>query len=228
LANQRLLAQWTLVMQHDLDINTADSLAWLALPGMRPREVQRILAARDAKGYFADTSQLRGPLRSQRRYAAIWPYIRLDTNTMAARRTQSQAVFQLWKQPRNLNALDSATIVGAGLLKPKSVRKLLNRRAQLREFINWTQVSSIQGLADWEVKRLQRNCYIAPAFTPLNPNRATVAELESLPGIGPALAARIIQSRQTEGPFMSAEDLLRVKGIGPKLLDKMRPHIRVE
>jgi competence protein ComEA len=50
-------------------------------------------------------------------------------------------------------------------------------------------------------------------------------ELEHLPGIGPKLAERIIASRDSEGPFATERDLLRVKGIGPKLLAKMSPYL---
>jgi len=58
----------------------------------------------------------------------------------------------------------------------------------------------------------------------LNPNTANLVQLESLPGIGPALAKRIADAR-TESPYLSSEDLLRVKGIGPAKLDKLRPHL---
>jgi competence protein ComEA len=47
-------------------------------------------------------------------------------------------------------------------------------------------------------------------------NRASARDLEALPGIGPALAKRIVEERGKAGPFRSPSDLLRVKGIGPK------------
>jgi len=53
-------------------------------------------------------------------------------------------------------------------------------------------------------------------------NRAEPTELESLPGIGPALAKRILESRIREGPFRTPEDLLRVRGIGPATLARIR------
>jgi competence ComEA-like helix-hairpin-helix protein len=56
----------------------------------------------------------------------------------------------------------------------------------------------------------------------LNINTASAAELELLPGIGPALAARIIEDRLAAGPFKSVDDLDRVKGIGPKTLERVR------
>jgi competence protein ComEA len=56
-------------------------------------------------------------------------------------------------------------------------------------------------------------------------NRASAEELETLPGIGMAKAKLIVDDREKNGPFHSADDLLRVKGIGPKLLEKMKPSI---
>ncbi|NBD22905.1 ComEA family DNA-binding protein [Paenibacillus glycinis] len=53
-------------------------------------------------------------------------------------------------------------------------------------------------------------------------NHATSAELDALPGIGAAKAEAIVAERERGGPFRSADDLLRVKGIGPKLLDTMK------
>jgi competence protein ComEA len=62
---------------------------------------------------------------------------------------------------------------------------------------------------------------------PLDINRATAAELEKLPGIGPSLARRIVEWRETRGPFRSVEDLLQVPGIGPKTLEGIRDKITV-
>ncbi len=61
-----------------------------------------------------------------------------------------------------------------------------------------------------------------PAGKKINLNTATLEELDSLPGIGPVLAQRIIEYRQTIGPFQSVDDLLHVKGIGSALLEKIR------
>ena len=66
----------------------------------------------------------------------------------------------------------------------------------------------------------------APGGAPkrININTATQQELESLPGIGPAMATRIIEGR----PYNKVEDLLRVKGIGPATFEKLKEHITVE
>jgi len=61
----------------------------------------------------------------------------------------------------------------------------------------------------------------------INLNVADAAQLESLPRIGPALAARIIQWRETNGGFTSVEDLLAVPGIGEKMLASLRDLVTV-
>jgi competence ComEA-like helix-hairpin-helix protein len=57
----------------------------------------------------------------------------------------------------------------------------------------------------------------------LDINTATCNQWESLPGIGPALAGRIVAARDSLGGFKKPEDLLTVPGIGPKRLDRIRP-----
>ena len=63
---------------------------------------------------------------------------------------------------------------------------------------------------------------------PLNINTATAAQLETLDGIGPVLAQRIVEYRETNGPFASVEGLLEVKGLGPGILEAIRPQITAE
>lgn len=62
----------------------------------------------------------------------------------------------------------------------------------------------------------------------VNVNTATAAELERLPGIGPVLARRIVEHREAKGLFRRLDDLLEVKGIGPKLLRRIQPWLRLD
>ena len=55
----------------------------------------------------------------------------------------------------------------------------------------------------------------------LNVNTATASELEALPGIGPVIARRIVEGR----PYRSVQELERVKGIGRKRLEEIRPPV---
>lgn len=65
----------------------------------------------------------------------------------------------------------------------------------------------------------------APAKEPagkVNVNSATAEQLAAVPGVGPKLAARIVEHRQKSGGFKSLEDMLGVKGIGEKSFAKMQ------
>lgn len=71
----------------------------------------------------------------------------------------------------------------------------------------------------------QTVCATASPTGKLDINTATQAELETLPGIGPETARRILEEREQNGPFYYPENLLSVKGIGPKTLERLREHI---
>jgi len=60
----------------------------------------------------------------------------------------------------------------------------------------------------------------------LDINSAPPTELSLLPGIGPAMAARIIETREQRGPFKNVDDIIHVPGIGKITLQDMRPFIR--
>ncbi len=62
---------------------------------------------------------------------------------------------------------------------------------------------------------------------PVMINRATIKEFESLDGIGPVLAARIVNYRKVNGPFTAIEDLLKVPGIGASTFAKFKEKLRV-
>ncbi|HEY2956233.1 MAG TPA: helix-hairpin-helix domain-containing protein [Candidatus Eisenbacteria bacterium] len=74
----------------------------------------------------------------------------------------------------------------------------------------------------------------APDSTPrsgggpvLDLNRAGADELDALPGIGPVLARRILEHRRRNGPFRRIEELRAVRGVGPRLLARLRPRVSV-
>lgn len=62
---------------------------------------------------------------------------------------------------------------------------------------------------------------------PLDLNRASAAELQALPRIGPTLAARVVRERSRGGPFCRVEQLARVKGIGRRVVARLRGLISV-
>ncbi len=62
----------------------------------------------------------------------------------------------------------------------------------------------------------------------VNLNTASEAQLTLLPGVGEAVARRIITFREQHGPFQRPEDLMNVQGIGERTFGKLRPHLTVE
>jgi competence protein ComEA len=66
----------------------------------------------------------------------------------------------------------------------------------------------------------------APIRFQVDINQAEASELLLLPEIGDALAARIVAERRANGPYRRHDDLRRVRGIGPKTLDRIRPYLR--
>ena len=68
----------------------------------------------------------------------------------------------------------------------------------------------------------------APAPPRVSINTASREELERLPGVGPSLAARIVEHRERFGPFRRVEHLLMVRGISERRFRQLSPHLTAE
>lgn len=66
-----------------------------------------------------------------------------------------------------------------------------------------------------------------PAARSISLNTASASELDRLPGVGPATAAKILEYRREHGGFSSVDELLAVRGIGPKKLADIKPFVRL-
>jgi competence protein ComEA len=62
----------------------------------------------------------------------------------------------------------------------------------------------------------------------VNINTAAAAELDALPGVGPATARQIVEYRTAHGPFKTLDDLRKIKGLGPKKLEKLQPMVTLK
>ncbi|EFL44658.1 comEA protein, partial [Fannyhessea vaginae PB189-T1-4] len=70
-----------------------------------------------------------------------------------------------------------------------------------------------------------QNTHTSPRAGKISINKASAANLETIPGIGPSTAQHIVADRAQHGKFKRLEDLMRVKGIGKKKFEKIKPHI---
>lgn len=69
---------------------------------------------------------------------------------------------------------------------------------------------------------------VGTAFAGLNINTANEEQLRQLPGIGPVTATAIVEYREQNGNFGSVDDLVKVRGVGPRTLENLRDQIKVE
>ena len=88
--------------------------------------------------------------------------------------------------------------------------------------VYWAQLSG-WGMQPIEIEQIQPRQYDYR----IDINSAEWIEWVQMQGIGETLATRIIEDREQNGPFESIDDLRRVKGIGPKTIEKLRPWISV-
>jgi competence protein ComEA len=122
----------------------------------------------------------------------------------------------------------------------KSVRSPLLRRADQAVVAVLIGVSLVAVAAYWymrggtrgELIEIEADVPDAPgaplkaAYT-VDLNSAAWPEFEPLPNVGERLARRIVESRETDGPFESVDDLARIRGIGAKTIERLRPYLRV-
>lgn len=113
--------------------------------------------------------------------------------------------------------------------------------ATLVLMIGWFVFGSVRPSDTWrvEVERTDSPEYSTPAREDeeadsllegevIELNTADVADLKRLPGVGSTRAQAIVEYRQEHGTFRSVEDLLNVDGIGPGILEKLRPFVTAE
>jgi len=120
-----------------------------------------------------------------------------------------------------LNARVFEAIKAAGGLKKGADASDVNQARILKdgEQIYIYPISSSSGFSGTK-KTVRKN-------GPIMINRASVKEFESLDGIGPVLAGRIVAFRKVNGPFVAIEDLMKVPGIGPSTFAKFKEKLRV-
>jgi competence protein ComEA len=167
-------------------------------------------------------------------YATLLPAVDAAVADEARRRTPLAPGERL--DPNRVDALELARLPGVG-------PALADRIVAHRESRGWIPTAEalleVPGIGAATLDRLRPHLAFAPPppgwvppaggaaagggrGEPVNLNQAGAAELETLPGVGPALARRILEDRQMHGPFASLEELTRVSGVGPSTVERLR------
>jgi competence protein ComEA len=152
----------------------------------------------------------------------------------------------------DLNRADRALLLQVPGIGDSLAQRIEDHRRQHGAFQNFSDLRQVQGVGPTTLERLRPWLEIPSAeadsppsaitkrlptsgnskkegklTSPVDINRATLAELQSLPTVGQKRAQLIVEERQKR-PFTSVEDLRRVPGIGAKTLERLRPYIVVD
>jgi len=100
--------------------------------------------------------------------------------------------------------------------------------ALLTLLIGATPVAAASATSGSSVKAQSSGGSKASLSGVVNVNTASVEELQLLPGVGTSRASAIVAARKNRGGFETIDQLTEVKGIGPSMLERMRPHVAVE
>lgn len=168
----------------------------------------------------------------------------VDRELARARRASRPLAAGETLDPNRAPAVELERLPGVG---PATARSILASRAAGRIFRWREDLLAVRGIGPATLARIAPHLTLAgappglttaPAGSRSSPatagaaprgrvdvNRATAAELESLPGVGPSIARRIIEMRAEKGGFARLEDLLAVRGIGPSRLAKLRDRV---
>lgn len=119
--------------------------------------------------------------------------------------------------PKNSRVADAIDIAGG--LSPNADTSRINLAARIKDGDKvWVPAIGDASSADLDIPSRSNGVLI-------NINTASAKEIEALPGIGEVKAAQIVAYREEHGLFTNFEDLLSIPGIGPELLEKIRPSI---
>ena len=198
--------------------------------------------------YFSKLSNWWGNLHYsslQKRGLAIIALLVLVISALFVMRGSSQEVVAA-SAPLEIDAITQQTLmvdVAGAVVNPGVYSLPLNSRVVeaikaaggLKKGADTSDINQARILKDGE------QIYVFPAVSrfsgttsvplrkngPIMVNRATAKDFESLDGIGPVLASRIVTYRKSNGPFTAVEDLLKVPGIGQSKFDQFKSKLRV-
>ena len=153
---------------------------------------------------------------------------------------------QEWVSPIDLNRAERADLRNIPGVGDKLAERIVAHREANGPFASLDDLRNVSGVGPATLTRLRSHLRVEPLVargaraedkdTPVvrkppptvkvDLNRATAEQLRTIPGLGPTMTTRILDSRR-EKPFRTVDDLRRVKGVGAKTLEKWRPYVEV-
>jgi competence protein ComEA len=140
----------------------------------------------------------------------------------------------------DINAADEAELDRLPGIGPALARAIVSARQSSGPFRSLQDLERVPGLGSRTIRRLAPHLGLPaaraghgaveprwPRPAKVNLNRASVEELQALPGVGPVRAQAIVRWREERGRFRILEDLLEVPGIGPATLERLRAAVVV-
>jgi competence protein ComEA len=151
------------------------------------------------------------------------------------------------KASLDINRASRAELQQLDGIGPVRAERVVTDREKHGRFASVDDVQRVSGIGPKTLERLRPNLEVdrtseaaamskpprslhgkGAVIQPFDLNRATREQLIGLDGVGPVLADRILAHRQTHGPFRAVSDLMQIKGIKTKMLEKLRPFVFVE
>ena len=130
-------------------------------------------------------------------------------------------VFELSANARVFDA-----VVMAGGLTPDADVAKINMAQRLKDGMH-IHVETRSSLQEQGVGEIKRSVSKIKSGSKININTADKSQLDTLPGVGPALAERIVEYRQTNGGFNDIEELKKVSGFGPSKFEKVKDKVTI-
>ena len=212
-----------------IDLNQADVHEIIALPGIGPVRAAAIVEYRESHGPFhhlQDLLNIHGI--GQKTLERIAPYVKgvdlmspKDSDMPMTEASIAGLKENSDKSGQQNHLASVASNPELGLSLQLHSTPMLNQVYSRESYPHWNDLPFPSS------KVTEGNTVGESASVPakININQANEEQLITLPGIGPVKAKAIIEYRTSHGPFHHPEDLLQVKGIGAKTLEKIKPRI---
>jgi competence protein ComEA len=223
------------------DPNTLDAAGWKRL-GLRDKTISTIQHYLDKGGAFKkpeDLGRIYGLFKDDYERLLPWIQIKKEHAAPADNSTPAYAnTYQPAHTPANqvkrflaatvvdINTADTSAFIALPGIGSRLATRIVNFRDKLGGFYSVEQVAETYGLPDSTFTHIRPllQCN-QPAILQVNINTADANTLKQHPYIRWNLANRMVQYRVQHGPFSSLDDLLRLEGITPELLEKIKPYL---